>query len=335
MVISGKYELGELVCEGPVRTFRAKHLVLGHPLMVHFVSGGGSGNLANSMDRLSDEKKSFFTDAGDYDGLRYVVSRLLPDFDSLPAWLERAAGGSGPVRSAAEPPKSAGGGKAPSEFTRMFGAPNPEPPAEAKPAPPPSSSGEFTRLFGALHGLKTPSAPSPAKPSVPAQPLPPVTPPAHKTEAKPDSSEFNRYFQEPGSAPPGPGSAAKGTSGGLDDPFWQRPATPAPLPRPSPAPQAAPTVPGIYVSVPAPPAVPLTPGGGQVDYTMVVQGRPGQARPDHQPRSLQNGPRETAAPAKPGPPKSDFDERWYWLGLGVLALCAVALVLYFALRPAH
>jgi hypothetical protein len=121
-VVAGKYELLEVLRDSGIRTWRARQITLGHMLMVHFIPGSQGGDDLAVLDRLAQlpesARKQFF-DAGEHDSIPYLVSWPLPEFDSLPSWLDRTiAKNRQQSKPAAPPPKTQSGN--PSEFTRMF-----------------------------------------------------------------------------------------------------------------------------------------------------------------------------------------------------------------------
>src|SRR5438093_11577380 len=123
MVISEKYEILDMIEDGRVQTFRARHRTLGHSLMVHFVKGGNEENfeLLEQLARLPEMKRQLFTDAGAQGTVPYLVSWPLPDFDNLNAWLHRCmpSPNAGPM-TPKDLPKNRGAGTGPDEFTRIF-----------------------------------------------------------------------------------------------------------------------------------------------------------------------------------------------------------------------
>jgi hypothetical protein len=211
--------------------------------------------------------------------------------------------------------------KTPGEFTRMMQAhpapsqPQPQPERVMRPGPRPEA-GEFTRLFrlpnAADSGSRT--APPPVNPSPPPQPPQPAQP-----------GEFTRMFQSP-MAQPNPLLPR-------EDPFSQPYQPPVETPsefsrnfgapseratqvfeRPAPPPQPVPRVPegpGEYTRMFGAPAIPVA-----------------------------NVPQPAAAPvsapvAAPQPKAKSKVEPGLWIFVGVLvvlAVCAIGLVVYFALK---
>jgi hypothetical protein len=220
MIVSGKYELLDMIQEHGVRTYRARHVGLRQAVLVHFIPETIPGDAFSLLERLAalpDTDRRLFIDAGEHDASPYLVSWELPGFDNLPDWLDRAIrttrgqAAAGPQKSG--PPAPAGGTRQakPSEFTQMFfrdfgsapGAPQPQaipPPAATgrAPANPPAASapgaekpGEFTQFFGPQNEGEAPGRPE-------RQPAPPL-PAAARTPAAsaPDSAkpgEFTDFF---------------------------------------------------------------------------------------------------------------------------------------------
>jgi hypothetical protein len=361
-VVGGKYELLEVLRDAGIRTWRARQLKLGHILMVHFIPGserGGDFALLDRLAQLPESARKLFFDAGEHDAVLYVVSWPLPEFDSLPDWLDRTLekNRSQPVRSVA-PTKT----KSPdsSEFTRLFfkgieepGAPQlqesaashiKEPPAPKNAKEPPAATqepGEFTRLFQA-----------PAKPQVPARPVvDPLPPPVSKETApapfRTGPGEFTKFFQrgdlaEPHQAkqreaeiiptPPlfPPAERFAGRSFDVADVAPAAPPAPLPTPpKPSPTPVQPPAV--NLPPVPRPPAAaassePIV----DDDYAKVIARAP--VAPPPPPAPVAPRKPAVALPALPQvqrPPQSAYLPMW--ITLGVLFALAIALTLILAL----
>ncbi|MCC7174049.1 MAG: hypothetical protein IT159_02545 [Bryobacterales bacterium] len=201
----------------------------------------------------------------------------------------------------------------PGEFTRMFRASQAPPRAESvSPASAPGA-GEFTRLF---------KAPEPSHPA-----------PREAPAAKSEPGDFTRYFQ----SPLGSGSVRETAA----PPQFQPPAAP---PTPA-APQ-----PGEYTRLfqtPAPPVAPPTPESGATrafatptalpsqpplpeeqvpsDFTRIIQARPAEMA---QPAS----PQPVTAPAAEPPPRKQGPPLGLVILFASLAVLAITLVLFFALR---
>lgn len=193
MILDSRYQLLEKVTSGPIESHWARHVRLGHSLLLHFYSDDQRANrtpLLDRIDQLNDADQRLFLDAGSFDGRPYVVSLPLPGFSELDTWLtERipataAASFSHPASlSPAEKPAEPGLPAAPrSTAAPARPAANVPPPVTSSfrpPAPVNESSeataGEFTSYFsGKVSG---PAAPTPAHDST--------------------MSEFSRFFSSP------------------------------------------------------------------------------------------------------------------------------------------
>src|SRR3974390_217951 len=136
IVISGRYEILGAIQKAGGRSYHARHKTLGHPLMVHFLPGGASRQGAALIDKiqlLAEPERDMFIDSAEHDGVPFVVSKPLPDFDNLAAWIDRALAKSAPPAPAPAPPVEGAA-------TMIFSAPVPKapaPPVAAAPPPPP------------------------------------------------------------------------------------------------------------------------------------------------------------------------------------------------------
>ena len=95
MIVSGKYELLDVLHESGIRTYRARQVALGHLVMVHFIPGTETEDdfaLLERLAELPDSERKLFFDAGEHESVPYLVSWPLPGFHSLPDWLERTLG---------------------------------------------------------------------------------------------------------------------------------------------------------------------------------------------------------------------------------------------------
>jgi hypothetical protein len=159
MIVSGKYELLDVLHESGIRTYRARQVTLGHLVMVHFIAGTETEDdfaLLEKLAELPDSERKLFFDAGEHESVPYLVSWPLPGFHSLPDWLERTLGEHRVEPKRVTPaPETARGD--PSEFSRLFFRGLKEPPAEPKAAAPEPGPGEFTRLFQKESAGETPS----------------------------------------------------------------------------------------------------------------------------------------------------------------------------------
>ena len=196
MIIAKQYELSHALPESNFQSFHARHVVTGRQVMVHLVTNSCSPGrtLADIIAGLNFEGQAQLLDAGEHDGISYLVTVPIPGFTTLPAWLGPGSGAEVPSAQSANdlaftlfnqpsakvpfaatpPPQKADD---PGEFTQFFRRPPqgqlPQPFAVPPPAVPggPTVPGEFTLLFGAPH----PSGPFPAQSPAPP-PMPEVQP---------------------------------------------------------------------------------------------------------------------------------------------------------------
>jgi hypothetical protein len=182
MIVSGKYELLDVLHESGIRTYRARQVALGHLVMVHFIPGTETEDdfaLLEQLAELPDSERKLFFDAGEHESVPYLVSWPLPGFHSLPDWLERTLGEHRVLpKAATRAPETAR--TDPSEFSRLFFRGLKEPAAESKAAGPELGPGEFTQLFQKQSAGQT-------------------SPPSHP---KNQPGEFTALFQAPSLARP-------------------------------------------------------------------------------------------------------------------------------------
>src|SRR4051812_8245922 len=142
MIVSGRYELLEVLHEQGVRTHRARHVSLGQTVMVHLIPESLHGDASLLLERLAalpDAERRLFFDAGEHGDSAYLVSWPLEGFDSLPEWLDRAIRRNAPTHSTQ--PRRPETAKKPV----VAAEPKPVTPAAAKPEK--TRAGEFTRMF--------------------------------------------------------------------------------------------------------------------------------------------------------------------------------------------
>lgn len=208
MTVGGRYELS--TTELQPGTFDGRHLVLQRAIQVHVLGRNRNTNMVvlERMSRLPEQRRRMIIDAGEHDGLTYVVTWPLEGGRSLMQWLgekQEAVPPLTPQPSVAPPAPALPAAPAalpdlapqpvvqPSpepamgDFTRMFSVRPagrvPADPLAPNPASPPSSPaerqmGEFTRMFSAPAGAR-PAAEPAAAPIVPAMPpAPPAILPA-------------------------------------------------------------------------------------------------------------------------------------------------------------
>jgi hypothetical protein len=168
-----RFELFELLRDGPVQTFRARERSTGRLLEAHFSA---------LPELLADLDSSNVIERGSHAGNSYVVA-VSPagtaPLDSAGAWRIRTSAPPAPH----EPMADQAPGTSPGDFTRMFQlrlAPEPVMAAAPKVGPPQaamSQPGEFTRAF--------------QKPAM----APSATPVGSPEPGQP--GEFTRMFQQP------------------------------------------------------------------------------------------------------------------------------------------
>lgn len=179
-----RYELVRLVHGGEPKTFEAREIASGRPVLLHLWSMGEEARRSELLVRLTTVMRTdpavllgSVIEVQESAEPPYAVSVPEEGFPGLQPWLEGklspGASPSLPPSAPAPPPAMAPLPVAeppqqqPGEFTRMFGgaavsAP-PPPPAPAPPAPSQQQPGEFTRLFGG-HSTATPASPAQHQP---------------------------------------------------------------------------------------------------------------------------------------------------------------------------
>lgn len=224
-----RYALLEQVADGAARSF---HAVApgGDAVMVHFLDDGEAGasrELLAALERLEPGRRARVREVAPVDGGFAVVTDRLPDFRSLPAWINADSHAPLPASPVGDPPAA------------------------------PQGPGEFTRLFKPLDrsAPSDPSLPDDAMRAAP-EPLARVAPPsvepaaALETDAATPGSagakvpgDFTRTFaalrrDEPAAAPPSSVSGGSRTPEARTEP----PADPAPSSRALPEDDAPPLV---------------------------------------------------------------------------------------------
>ena len=142
MSIYQRYELLEIVHDGPVKTFAARQIQTGQTVAIHLLidPSPDSQELLKKVRALTDPSRKELLEFGDHDGTIYVVTTEWKRMITFPEWVNAAAGASpGGDRFA-----KAGNWRIPvSEFGRKVepGAGSPAPPepnastAAGRPAP--------------------------------------------------------------------------------------------------------------------------------------------------------------------------------------------------------
>ena len=185
MIIAKQYELSDALLESNFQSFHARHLVTGRQVLVHLLTNLSSPtrSLADIIAGLNVERQAQLLDAGEHDGISYLVTVPIPGFTTLQAWLGQ---GETPRASSAPRPSD------PSS-TQMFH----QPPGAGPSSPPAGDAGEFTQFF----------RPQPDTPQPRSFAAPPVSAPA--SPAAP--GEFTRLFAPNASgSSPAPAAAAPG-----------------------------------------------------------------------------------------------------------------------------
>jgi len=320
MGVPEKYELLELMAENETRTFRAREVSSGRPVMVHqLLAGPNRISLLELVLRArmsaAQPGESQIPDLGEHDGMPYVVTEMLPGFRTLREWLHSKLAQPEGAKPAAEY-SQAGKWRVPTFDEAGARPPVPEPPSPAAgpppgpaipepllPPPPPSGRepGEFTRLYRAVmtetqRGPAQPRPESAPPPPPPAAVPPPAGRPPEVPKQPPIPGEFTRMFSSP-SAPAGPPPA---------------PAEPDEFARFFQSPLAG-SPPGEPAIPPAP--TPPAPAGGEPgEFTRLFQSPmapepPAAGAPGGMPASGLTPPFEPegfvppAAPASPFPPQ--------------------------------
>jgi hypothetical protein len=345
---NAKFQLLNRISDGRVQTYHAL-AASGAVVMAHFLGEGNPAQhdvILGRLETLDADRRSRVLRIIDVDGAPVIVTKFILDFESFERWLRldmpRAANADGaavaetpppPEATAPDPapvpepdaaPADAGDGNGgSSEFTAMFRASVPQPPAPVSapptPATPPPTPGgeppteaegdsdgpgEFTRMFLATQAPASRDAapespvPPPAAVPTPSEELSPPSSADADASAPADPGEFTRMF----SAATPPAEASRGGAG------QSVPQQPPPAPA-APAPDSA---------VPAAPAQPPTSGEftslfSAVTPSTVPPATPSPAPPEPPPpgefTSLFSA--ATPPPVPPSAPPPDDD----WLDL--------------------
>jgi hypothetical protein len=323
-----RYALLDQVAGGGVRTFHAVTPTAG-VAMVHFVDGGVTPyNLAllGALERLEPERRARVREVTAVDGSITVVTELLPDFRSLPAWL-----GLGEAEPASASPAPATPGPADSARATADDPADSAPPAHsaagdaddltvpaespfAAPSDPPSAApadvarkepGEFTRLFLAadLTGAPAFFAPAPPPAGAEAAPAPAAAP---SLGMEPAAAPLPAAPSSPAAPAAEPGDFTRLFRAPLAGDAAIRPADPTPAPAPRTE-EAAPSTPpataapesGAEAPRPADPAAGSGPPAQSRSRTdELASFRAVALSPADPPRP----PAEPATPAFPAPP---------------------------------
>ena len=343
----GRYELLEPIA-GASHTFRGSEPGSAMSVIVHLLEACGQASanaLLQQVMALPPAAYQHVCEIGDCDGALYVITDTHFGETTLEEWLKRARAADmrysvqakAPAPAAEEKTAQAG------EFTRLFQAPAAEPPQAA----PQDSAGEFTRLFAMPKAVREPrpvqvpprptlaSSPAPAPEAVAGEFTKMFSSPlaAEPVHPKPGNGagEITQLFERPAAAA-GPGELTRLLNATGPTPPAAQPAPAAPpqevgdftrlLGSPAavtPVAAAAPKAAG-----PAPAAI-LAPGPG--DYTRAIAARPPAAEAATAPAPPLAAPSAAKSAAAPAPTKAQM-----MVVFSVLAILAVALILFFALR---
>ncbi len=345
MDLDSKYELGAVAAnDRESKTFRARLVATGREVFVHILFGGkplggGESLLSVLSSRMTDPdpaKSAQVLEIGDYKGMPFAVTPVVPGFQGLRAWLDQGrAPLAGPAAPVAEDQSRARTFKIPAapvtpgapatpatpvtpedEFDRLFGASPasagpPQPAATAAPAPPPPAArkeGEFTQLFRSTLGDIPAAPPAPPAPRAPAAATPSYTPPAPPVQATAPPPPPAKASPAPTPPPPesGPGEFTRMFQA---EAFGDSSAMPAAMPEgpPAPAPEAGPTAgeftrmfqasPAPGGASPVPPPRPEPARAQPGGFTGLFQSPPSGARPPAQPGASYGMPAAAPLPA--------------------------------------
>ncbi|HWB95916.1 MAG TPA: hypothetical protein VG672_04420, partial [Bryobacteraceae bacterium] len=114
----------------------------GRPVLVHLLAGGyniENQALLKSIVALQPEDRQHILEAGDHDGIPFIVTDTLPGNASLRNWIAAVA-----------PPPAAQPGIKTERLARSgaWKMPAAQPPDAPPPPPAPAEDDEFSRLFG-------------------------------------------------------------------------------------------------------------------------------------------------------------------------------------------
>jgi hypothetical protein len=256
--LTDRFQLLDLKRDEGARTFEAREIATGRPVLVHLFADPRSPinrALLGKLEALPEHERTRVIDRGEFQGGIYLVTDRLPDFPGLREWLSQkkvdqpdpldAAGAwKVPVPAFPEPQPVAGLTDTaeqtllmPTPIDAVVAAPPPPTVVEETTVAPTSVAsdpGEFTRQF-APPVLR----PEPASNAAPKE-APPVAPPPLANEP----GEFTRQFAPPvlrptptPSTPPAPAASEPGEFTRLFT---------APTPKPAAAPPRPAAAPGEF-----------------------------------------------------------------------------------------
>jgi hypothetical protein len=188
MSLSDRFELFGLKRDDGVRTFEAKEIATGRPVLVHFLPANNP--LLRRLDGLPETERSRVVDRGDAaDGLYLVTDRLM-DFAGFREWVSQdgpkplSAGGAWQMSAPSAPKPLNVDSNVDSQFEDLFGKAPPIPAPTLGPTPVLSNTAEIT--------LQMPAIQEAPHPLTPAPPPPPVVIKEPPKENEP--GEFTRQF---------------------------------------------------------------------------------------------------------------------------------------------
>ncbi len=204
-----RYELVKLVNNGDPKSFEAREIQTGRPVLLHLWSMGGDSSNSPLLARM---RSVMLSEPGLASGRLlevqetaqppYAVTVVEPGFSSLESWLDSLGTPPPPQPPATHAPPISVAGPTPADATVDMSVaaphvfqPPPEPQVQPPPAPPRPDTSEFGRMF---QGSISPPSVRPAPPQ-PQQDFFSSPPPQSQPAAEP--GEFTRLFASPGSTP--------------------------------------------------------------------------------------------------------------------------------------
>lgn len=290
MNLEKNYQLTEVLRDDGVRTVRAREIVGGRLLQVHFFNVPGEQALFDQLRGLPLSARRDLLETG-YEGQTpYIVTDPLPENTTARAWftalvkppeVKRHDGVKAGIWKVGTPmpeplfpetPPSAA--PAVGEFTQMFHAPTVKAPDPA-PTPQAAAPGAFTQMFQAPPAA--PEAPPPPAKPAPGEFTRMFQAPSVPAPSVPEVDQFAQMFQKAAAVPEAPVATppAKPAPGEFTQMF-QAPSVPAPAPpMPAPTPLApAKAAPGEFTQMfqaAPPPAPPVAPAGEVNQATRLFQ----------------------------------------------------------------
>jgi hypothetical protein len=289
-----RYRLGERIAEGGVLSYRAQDLAGGREVTIHLLTGTSAPeveHLRGLLLRLESPDRALVLAETEVEAIPVVVTEALPGFTTLGAWLEARVPGAAPEADRSMP----------GEFTRVFGS---LPPETVGGAPPPPSSVPFPPKPASPSGSEVGSMFGPGDQAPPPRPIIRLrvsSPPAPPASAPPfQIPDLSRRGDEQPLFPNDLASTGP-----------RRPWSATPLDNPAAAP------PGTS-----------SPARGPADIAELIAAA-GGAGPMARGQPEREAQRDPSS-APPEPPSAQRSLLPLVMVLTVLLLCAVGLVVYFA-----